>query len=91
MPIHQEGGSTARREHVYQVPAAEHQHRGRNSVSENEQSIEELRAAVESLQQTVCELLLRNQILRMALDRNSEVDSTFSATGLAGGHSKDSR
>jgi hypothetical protein len=66
MQIHQEAGFTATREHVYQFPAVEHQ--PRNPVREQEQSVEELRAAVESLRQIVCELLLRNQILRMALD-----------------------
>jgi hypothetical protein len=71
MPIHQEAGFTATREHVYQFPTAEHQVRSRNSVREQEQAVDDLRAAVESLQQIVCDLLLRNQVLRMELDRDS--------------------
>jgi hypothetical protein len=91
MPIHQEVGFTATREHVYQFPAVEHQLGSRNPVREQEQSVEDLRAAVESLQQTVCELLLKNQILRMALDRDREIVTTSSATGFPSGQSRDSR
>jgi hypothetical protein len=91
MAIHPEGGLSTKREHVYQFPAAEHQLRSRNSVGEQEQSFEDLRAAIESLQQIVCELLLRNQVLRMALDRERQIVTTSSVTGLRTGESKDSR
>jgi hypothetical protein len=62
-----------------------------NPVREQEPSVEELSAAVESLQKIVCDLLLRNQILRMALDRDREIGTTSSAKGFAGGPSRDSR
>jgi len=80
MPIHQEVSFMATPERVYQIPAAEQRIRNRNPVREQEQSVEALLAAVESLQQTVCELLRRNQILRMALDRDREIVTTSSAT-----------
>ena len=53
------------REHFAQFPAVE-QLRSQNPAGE--QSVDELRAAVTGLQQIVCELLLTNQVLRMALD-----------------------
>ena len=89
MPIDQEVGFTTTREHVYQFPAVEHQ--PRNPVREQEQSVVELRAAVESLQQIVCELLLRNQVLRMALDRDREIVTTSSTKGFPSGQSRNSR
>ncbi len=89
MPIHHEVGFTARREHAYQFPAVEHP--VRNPVREQEQSVVELRAAVESLQQIVCELLLRNQVLRMALDRDREIVTTSSTKGFPSGQSRNSR
>jgi hypothetical protein len=91
MPIQQEVSFTATPEHVDQFPAVKHQVGSRNPVREQEQSVGDSRAAVESLQQIVCELLLRNQILRMALDRDSEIVTTSSATGLPSGQSQDSR
>jgi hypothetical protein len=69
MPIPPDGGSSTNREHVYQIPAVENQLRTRNPVREQEQSVDDLRATIESLQQIVCELLLKNQALRRALDR----------------------
>jgi hypothetical protein len=89
MPSHQEVCFTATREHVYQFPGVEHT--PRNPVLEQEQSVVELRAAVESLQQIVCDLLLRNQILRMALDRDREIAATSSAKGFPSGQSRNSR
>jgi hypothetical protein len=89
MPIHHEVGFTATPEHVYQFPAVEPQ--PRNPVREQDQSVEELRAAVESLQKIVCELLLRNQILRMALDRDREIVTTSSTKGFPSGQSRNSR
>lgn len=90
MPIHQEVGFMAAPERLYQIPATQHQLRSRNPVRE-EQSVNDLRAAIENLQQIVCELLLRNQILRMALDRDKESVTTSSATGFPSGQSRDSR
>jgi hypothetical protein len=90
MPIHTEVGFTAKREHVYQFPAVEQEVRSRNPVREQEQSVDDLRAAVESLQQIVCELLLRNQILRMALDRDSEIAITSSMAAFPIGQSQES-
>ena len=69
MPIPPDGGSSTNREHVNQIPAVENQLRTRNPVREQEQSVDDLRATIESLQQIVCELLLKNQALRRALDR----------------------
>ena len=91
MAIHQEVGFMTTPERVYQIPAVEHQLRSRNPVREEEQSVHDLQAAVESLQQIVCELLLRNQILRMALDRDREIVTTSSATGFPNRQSRDSR
>ena len=89
MQIHQEAGFTATREHVYQFLAVEHP--PRNPVREQEQSVEELRAAVASLQQIVCDLLLRNQILRMALDRDGKIVTNSSAKGFPSGQPWNSR
>lgn len=91
MAIHQEVGVMTTPERIYQIPAAEHQLRSRNPVREQEQSVQDLQAAVESLQQIVCELLLRNQILRMALDRDREIVTTSSARGFPNRQSRDSR
>ena len=91
MAIRHEVGFMTAPERVSQIPAVEHQLRSRNPVREQEQSVDDLQAAVESLQQIVCELLLRNQILRMALDRDREVVTTSSATGFLNRQSRDSR
>jgi len=63
----------------------------RYPVREQEQTVDDLRATVENLQRAVCELLLKNQILRMALDRDREIVTTSSATGSSSGLSLDSR
>jgi hypothetical protein len=89
MPSHQEVCFTATREHVYQFPGVEHT--PRNPVLEQEQSVVELRAAIESLQQIVCDLLLRNQILRMALYRDKETGATSWAKGFPSGQSWNTR
>jgi hypothetical protein len=91
MPIHREVSFMATPERVYQIPAVEQPIRNRNSVREHERTVDDLRAAVENLQQTVCELLLKNQILRMALDRDREIVTTSSATGFPNGQSGESR
>lgn len=91
MPIQQEVSFLATPERVYQNPAADQRIRNRNPVREQEQSVDDLRAAVENLQQTVCELLLKNQILRMALNRDREIVTTFLATGSPSGQSRESR
>jgi hypothetical protein len=91
MPIHQEVSFVDTPERVYQIPAAEQRIRNRNPIGEQERSVEDLRGTVASLQQIVCELLLRNQILRMALDRDREIVTTSSATGFPSGQSRDSR
>jgi len=76
MPTHQEVDFMTTSEPSHQIPAVEQRNLSRNPVREQEHSVEDLRAAVESLQQTVCELLLRNQRLRMALDREREIAPT---------------
>jgi hypothetical protein len=91
MPIPPDGGSSTNREHVYQIPAVENQLRTRNPVREQEQSVDDLRATIESLQQIVCDLLLTNQILRMALDRDREIVITSSAKGFPSAQSRNSR
>ena len=91
MTNHQEVGFTSTREHVDQIPAAEQRIRNCNPVRGQEQTADDLRAAVESLQRIVCELLLRNQILRIALDRDREFITTSSATGFPTGRPRDSR
>jgi hypothetical protein len=85
MPIHQEVSFTAAPERVYQALAVEHRIRNCNPVRDQEQTADDLRVAVESLQQIVCELLLRNQILRIALDRDREFVTSSSATGFPTG------
>jgi hypothetical protein len=85
MPINPDVGFSTKREHVYQFPAVENQLRTRNPVREQEQSVDDLRATIESLQQIVCELLLRNHALRMALDRDRQIIPPSSATSLPSG------
>ena len=91
MPIHEEVGFMAAQGRFSQIPAMQHQLRSESPVREQEQSVDDLRAAIESLQQIVCELLLRNQILRMALGRDREILTTSSATGFPNRQSRDSR
>jgi hypothetical protein len=88
MPIHEQVGFMATPERFYQIPAMQHQLRG--PVREQEQSVEDLRASVENLQRIVCELLLRNQILRLALDRDRVVANS-SATRFSNGQFGESR
>jgi hypothetical protein len=76
-------------EPLRQIPAVKQRIRSRNPVREPDQTVDDLRAAIEKLQQTVCELLLKNQILRMALDRDRESVTTSSATGFPCGESWD--
>jgi hypothetical protein len=90
MAIHEEVGFMATQGRSYQIPAMQHQLRSGSPVREQEQSVDDLRAAIESLQQIVCELLLRNQILRMALGRDREIVTTSSATGFPNRQSRDS-
>jgi hypothetical protein len=65
MPVNQEIGPRATPRNVYQMPAAKHHLRSRNSLPEQEQSVKGLLDTVDNLQRIVCELLLQNQILRM--------------------------
>jgi hypothetical protein len=90
MAIHEEVGFMTAQGRFRQIPAMQHQLRSGSPVREQEQSADDLRAAIESLQQIVCELLLGNQILRMALDRNREIVTTSSATGFPNRQSRDS-
>lgn len=83
MAIHQEVGFEATGERVYRFPAVEQQLRNRNLSRGQEESVDDLLAAVESLRQIVCELLLRNQILRLALDRAGETVTTSSIAGFS--------
>jgi hypothetical protein len=91
MPIHQEFFSIAKPERAYQIPAVEERIRNRNPVREQDQSVDELSAVVDNLQRIVCELLLKNQILRMALVRVGEIVPTSQASGLPNGWPPDSR
>ena len=91
MAIHEEVGFMAPQGRSCQIPAMQHQLRSGNPVREQEPSVDDLRAAIESLQQIVCDLLLRNQILRMALDRDREIGATSSAKGFPSGQSRNSR
>ena len=90
MAIHEEVGFMAPQGRSCQIPAMQHQLRSGNPVREQEPSVDDLRAAIESLQQIVCDLLFGNQILRMALDRNREIVTTSSATGFSNRQSRDS-
>jgi hypothetical protein len=91
MPIRQEVSFMATPERVYQIPAADQRIPNSNPAREQEQKVEDLRTEIENLQQTVCELLLKNQILRMALDRDRESVTTSSATGFSNGHFREFR
>ena len=77
MPI-QEFFSIAKRERACQIPAVEERIRNRNPVREQDQSVGELSAVVDNLQRIVCELLLENQVLRMALVRVGEIVPFYS-------------
>ena len=90
MPIHREDDIAISLQHVDLFLPVERRIRARNPVNEQEMSVDELRAAVESLQQIVCHLLLRNQVLRMALDGNRRILTTSSAAGFPIGQSQDS-
>jgi hypothetical protein len=90
MPIPGKVGVTATPDLFNQILAMQHQLRSGSPVREQEPTVDDLRVAVENLQQIVCELLLRNQILRMALDRDGEVVTTSSTTRFPTGRSRDS-
>ena len=91
MPIRQGVSFMATPERVYQIPAADQRIWDRNPVREQEQTVADLRTEVENLQRAVCELLLKNQILRMALDRDRESVTTSLATGFSNGQFGESR
>jgi hypothetical protein len=90
MPIHREDDIAISLQHLDLFLPVERRIRARNPVNEQEMSVDELRAAVESLQQIVCHLLLRNQVLRMALDGNRRILTTSSSAGFPIGQSQDS-
>ena len=56
----------------YLMQATDHKFQPRDIVRNQEPSLGELQTAVENLQDLVSELLMRNQILRMALERSGE-------------------
>jgi hypothetical protein len=87
MPIHQKVCFIAALERACQFPAVERELRGRNPVRDPEQTVDYLRASVENLQRTVCELLLKNQMLRMALERERESVATSPVTRFPGSQS----
>jgi len=91
MPIHQGVSFMDTPERVYQILAADERILNRNPVREQEQTVDDLRTEIENLQQTVCELLLKNQILRMALDRDREIITTSSATRFSNGRFEEAR
>jgi hypothetical protein len=79
----QEAPISAAREESFPPPGRVHSLRARVAVHDEEQSVGDLRAAVDSLQEIVSELLLRNQMLRMALDQAEQTAAgSSSATGL---------
>jgi len=83
MLTHQEETFLTGREVSFPPLGRVHNLEGRGTVPDQEQSVGELLAAVDSLQRIVSELLMKNQILRMALDNSGETPAFSLPTGSA--------
>ena len=83
MPTHREKTILTAREVSFPTADQVRNLHGRGTVPGQEQSVSELRTAVENLQEIVSELLMSNQILRMALGNSDESSAFSSPTGSA--------